>query len=149
MQLAFAAQQPEIAQRHQGIRATGMCCRPKKHKGIKPISWGLPLCQDPGLAGLAAIPDADLDSIHVIQWERYIIWDDADDLDESSVKLRDDAQNGAATGIEEDEWDDLDRALEMGNDSPRAKHSRHQLPMPTLEPLPQKPAKGISHPMFV
>ena len=123
-----------------------MCCRPKKHKGIKPISWGLPLCQDPGLAGLAAIPDADLDSIHVIQWERDIIWDDSDDTNESSVKLRDDAQNGAATGIEEDEWDDLDRALDMGDDSPRAKHSRHQLPMPTLDPLPQKPAKGISHP---
>ncbi|KAL0025336.1 hypothetical protein WJX79_008358 [Trebouxia sp. C0005] len=116
--------------------------RPKKHKGIKPIPWGLPLCQDPGPTGLAAIPDADLDLIHVIQWERDIIWDDSDDPSESSVRLRDDAQNGAATGIEEDEWDDLDRALDMGSDSPRAKHSRHQLPMSTLEPLPQKPAKG-------
>ncbi|KAA6420012.1 MAG: transcription initiation factor subunit TAF1 [Trebouxia sp. A1-2] len=116
--------------------------RPKKHKGIKPIPWGLPLCQDPGPTGLAAIPDADLDLIHVIQWERDIMWDDSDDPSESSVRLRDDAQNGAATGIEEDEWDDLDRALDMGSDSPRAKHSRHQLPMSTLEPLPQKPAKG-------
>ena len=85
----------------------------------------------------------------MIQWERDIIWDDSDDPNESSVKLRDDAQNGAAIGIEEDKWDDLDTALDMGDDSPRAKHSRHQLPMPTLEPLPQKPAKGISHPTFV
>lgn len=93
------------------------------------------------MAGLAAIPEADLDSIHVIHWERDIIWDELDSNDESS-QLRDDAQNGAAVGAEEEDWDDLDRALNMDDDLPRVKQAARQLPMPVLESLPQRPVKG-------
>ena len=93
------------------------------------------------MAGLAAIPEADLDSIHMIHWEQDIIWDELDSPDESS-QLRDDAQNGAVVGAEEEEWDDLDRALNMDDDLPKVKQAGRQLPMPVLESLPQRPVQG-------
>ena len=96
---------------------------------------GLPLCEAPDQAGFHEIPDADLDSIHVIQWERDIIWDDPSDSDDPVVELRGDSQNGA-TAYPADDWDDLDRALEMDLDPPRAKSGAWQRPMPVLEPLP-------------
>ena len=91
---------------------------------------------------LTHIPEADLDSVHMIQWERNIIWDESDDPDDPAAMLRDDAQNGAAVPAEEHEWDDLNRALNMEMDSPRVKCIEQQLPMPFLEALPQRPAKG-------
>ena len=56
---------------------------------------GLPLCQDPDQPTFHEVPEADLDSIHVIQWERDIIWDDPNDSS-TAAELRSDAQNGAA-----------------------------------------------------
>lgn len=100
---------------------------------------GLPLCQDPDQADLCEVPDADLDSLHVIQWERDIIWDDPDDSD-SATEPRGDAQNGAAAPA--DDWDDLDRALEMDVDPPRGIAKAWQRPLPVLEPLPCRPARG-------
>lgn len=84
------------------------------------------------------IPEADLDPVHIIQWEHDIIWDDPDDLDEPASELRGDAQNGAAGPREEDDWDDLDRALEMDVDQSRAQSAAWQRPVPFLEALPHR-----------
>ena len=92
---------------------------------------------------MVAIPEADLDPVHLIQWERDIFWEDADDSSDAPTSLRDDAQNGAAGAAEQDDWDDLDRALNMDLDSPKAQQPEGHLPMPLLEPLPQRPKKGI------
>ena len=108
---------------------------------------GLPLSQEGDDAAMVAIPEADLDPVHMIQWERDIFWDDADDSNDAPTSLRGDAQNGAAGAVDQDDWDDLDRALNMDLDSPKAQ--RHggqlhagQLQMPLLEPLPQRPKQG-------
>lgn len=100
---------------------------------------GLPLCQHPNQPTFHEVPDADLDSIHMIQWEREIIWDDPNDSD-SVAEQRGDAQNGAAA--QADDWDDLDRALEMDMDPPRAMSKAWQQPTPVLEPLPRRPRSG-------
>lgn len=105
---------------------------------------GLPLCQDLDHSNFHEIPDADLDSIHVIQWERDIIWDDPDDSDDHAGELRGDSQNGAAAAHQADDWDDLDRALEMDLEPPRAVSRAWQQPSPVLEPLPRRPAAGWS-----
>lgn len=102
---------------------------------------GLPLCQDLDQTDFTEIPDADLDSIHVIQWERDIIWDDPDD---HTGQLRGDSQNGAVAAHHGDEWDDLDWALEMDLDPPTAVSRAWQQPSPVLEPLPKRPAAGWS-----
>ena len=100
---------------------------------------GLPLCQDPDQPTLHEVPEADLDSLHVIQWERDIIWDDPDDS-HTAAELRSDAQNGAAA--QPDDWDDLDRALEMDLEPPRSLSKPWQRPTPVLEPLPCRPPLG-------
>lgn len=100
---------------------------------------GLPLCQDPNQPTFHEVPDADLDSIHMIQWEREIIWDDPNDSD-SAAEPRGDAQNGAA--VQADDWDDLDRALEMGMEPLGAMSKAWQRPTPVLEPLPRRPQSG-------
>lgn len=105
---------------------------------------GLPLCQDLDQGNFHEIPDADLDSIHVIQWEQDIVWDDLDDSDDHAGKLCNDSQNSAAAAHRGDEWDDLDRALEMELDPPKAVSGTWQQPSPVLEPLPKHPAAGQS-----
>lgn len=105
---------------------------------------GLPLCQNLDQTEFCDIPDADLDSNHVIQWERDIIWDDPDDPGDHTGQLRGDSQNGAAAAHHGDDWDDLDRALEMDLDPPTAVSRAWQQPSPVLEPLPKRPAAGWS-----
>ncbi len=125
-----------------------MLDRPKKQRVVKTMQSGLPLMPEPDLAGLTIIPEADLESIHVIRWEQDIIWDDPDGPDDHAAQLRDDAQNGAAVRAEDDEWDDLDKALYMDMDSPREKQDRIKLPVPILETLPQRPARGTVRPFI-
>ena len=105
---------------------------------------GLPLCQDLDQSDVNEIPNADLDSIHVIQWERDIIWDDPDDSHDHPGELRGDSQNGAAAACQTDDWDDLDRALEMDLDPSRAVSRVWQQSSPVLEALPTRPAAGRS-----
>ena len=108
---------------------------------------GLALSQDPTeTTELIPIPEADLESAHVIQWEQDITWDDPDDLDDSTqdaAQLRGNAQNGAAAAADESQWDDLDIVLDMALDSPKSNRTQQQLPMPLLEPLPSRPKKGM------
>lgn len=105
---------------------------------------GLPLCQDLDQANFREIPAADLDCIHVIQWERDIIWDDPDDPGDHMGQLRGDSQNGAAAAHHADDWDDLDRALEMDLDPSTTVLTAWEQPSPVLEPLPKRPAAGWS-----
>ena len=106
------------------------------------MASGLPLVPSPDSDALTEIPETDVDSIHVIQWERDIVWGDSDDCEAPAAKLRGDSQNGATGQADADDWDDLDRALEMDVDFPMKRRDERYMPAPLLEPLPQRPVTG-------
>lgn len=102
---------------------------------------GLPLTQAVDQTIFLEIPETDLDSIHTIQWERDIIWDDPDESHDAVAELRSNRQGGNTPG-HEGSWDDLDQALEMDLDPLSAKTYVWQRPVPVLEPLPNHKGAG-------
>ena len=95
---------------------------------------GLPLSQALDPPAFVQIPQTDMDSIHMIEWERDIVWADSDDADGS--------QNGAAAPAMIHDWDDLDQALGVELPPSGLKSRPWQRPVPALEPLPKRADTG-------
>lgn len=110
-------------------------CRGTKAKTRQALRSGEGLASGPNAPVLDPIPNTEFDLVHIVPWERDIIWDQQDESEDQPQ------------AVEDNEWADFDKELGF-DDTPMQQKSRTQqlTSVPVLEPLPSRPATGESLP---